>query len=120
MKKIVNRMVVLVVVAAITSAAALANTTKKEVTFANAVTINGSLVKRGTYEVRFDDETNRLTIVKRGKVIASAEAKLEKVEGTGNVTYVTISETNDPATPPVLVSISLKSGNQVNILNSGD
>lgn len=120
MKNILNRMVLLVVVAAITSAAALANTTRKEVTFAEAVTVNGTLVKQGTYEVRFDDETNQLTIVKDGKVIAGAEAQLKKVEDPGYGRYVTRSETNDPSKPPVLVNLSLKDGYQANIVNSGD
>lgn len=120
MKNTLNRMVVLVVVAAIKSAAALAHTTRKEVTFEKAVTVNGSLVKHGDYEVRFDDETNQLTIVKDGKVIASAEAQLEKVKEPGHGRYVTRSETNDPTKPPILVSISLKGGNQANIVNSDD
>ena len=120
MKNTLSRMVVLVVVAAITSAAALAQTIRKEVTFIKAVTVNGSLVKPGTYEVRFDDETDQLRIVKGGKVIASAEAQLEKADEPGYGRYVTRSATNDPGKPPVLVSISLKSGTRANIVNSGE
>lgn len=119
MKSIVNRMVVLLVVATITSAAALANTTKKEVAFARAVTVNGVLVKQGTYEVRFDNETNQLTISQGRKVIASAEAHVEKVEGKSLGQYVTRSETNDETKPPVLLSITLKGGNRATIVNSG-
>jgi hypothetical protein len=120
MKNIVNRMVVLFVVATITSAAALANTTRKEVTFAEAVTVNGTLVKQGTYEVRFDDETNQLTIIKGRKVIAQAEAQLEKVEGPKHTLYVTRAEINDATKPPALLSIALNGGNQATIVNSGD
>jgi len=120
MNSIVKRMVVLFVVATITSAAALANTTKKEVTFSEAVTVNGVLVKQGRYEVRFDDETNQLTIGNGRKVIASAEARLEKVEGTNHTEYVTRSETDDATKPPVLLSIGWKGGNRATIVNSGD
>ena len=120
MKNIVNRMVVLLVVATITSAAALANTTKKRVTFAEALTVNGSLLKQGTYEVIFDDETNQLTIVKEGKVMARAEAQLEKVDGIKHFMYLTRSESDDVTKPPALLSISLKGGNQATIVNSGD
>ncbi|MCM3872890.1 MAG: hypothetical protein ND895_19590 [Pyrinomonadaceae bacterium] len=118
MKNIVNRMVVLFVVATITSAAALANTTKKEVTFAEAVTVNGVVVKQGRYEVRFDDETNQLTIGQGRKVIASAEARLEKVEGTSHAEYVTRAET-DATKPAVLISIGWKGGNRATIVDSG-
>jgi hypothetical protein len=120
MKKIVNRMVVLFAVAAITSAAALADTSRKEVTFAESVTVNGTLVKRGTYEVRFDEQTNQLTIARGRKVIAIAEAKLEKMGGADHDRYVVIrSATNDAGEPPALLSISLKGGNQATIINSG-
>jgi hypothetical protein len=115
MKSIVNRMVVLFVIATITGAAALANTTKEEVTFAKAVTVNGVLVKEGAYEVRFDDKTNQLTIVKGRKVLASADARLEKVEGTSRGEYVT----DDTIKPPVLLSIGWKGGNRAIIVNSG-
>jgi hypothetical protein len=120
MKNMVNRMVVLFIVAIITSAAALANTTKKVVTFVEAVTVNGTLVKQGTYEVRFDDATNQLTILKGRKVIAQAEAQLGKVEGTKHFLYTTRPEINDATKPPALSSISLKGGNQATIISSGD
>jgi hypothetical protein len=120
MKNIVNRMVLLFVVATITSAAALANTSKKQVTFADAVTVNGVIVKQGTYEVRFDDQSNQLTIARGTKVIAQAAAQLEKREGPGHTEYVTRSETNDTSKPPVLLSISLKGGNQATLVNTGD
>ena len=120
MKQFVNRMVVVFAVAIITSAAALANTTKKEVTFGEAVTVNGVVVKQGSYEVRFDDETNQLTISRGRKVIASAEAHLEKVEGNSHGQYVTRAETNDATEPPVLISITLKGRNRATIVNSGD
>lgn len=122
MKNFVNRMVVLLVIATITSVAAMANTSKKQVTFAEAVTVNGVLVKKGTYEVRFDDQTNQLTIVKGGKVIAQAEAQLEKMERTGQAAYVTRSETDDPSKPPMLLTIALKGRNQATLVNvnSGD
>lgn len=117
MRKTVNRMVVLFVVATITSAAAWASTTRKSVTFADAVTVNGTLVKRGTYEVSFDEATSQLTIAQGRKVIATAEAKLEKVGGIGQDRYVVA--TSAAAKAPALISISLKGGNQATIINSG-
>jgi hypothetical protein len=41
-------------------------------------------VKKGTYEVKFDDETNQLSIVKNGKVVAQAMARLESREKKAN------------------------------------
>ena len=77
MKSIMNRMVVVLVVGALTSVVALAKVLKHRVTFDNDIKVNGTLVKKGTYDVKFDDETGQLSIAKNGKVVAQAMAKLE-------------------------------------------
>jgi hypothetical protein len=77
MKSIVNRIVVVLVVGALTSMIALAKVQKHKVTFENDVKVNGTLVKKGMYEVRFDDQTGQLSVIKNGKTIAQAMAKLE-------------------------------------------
>jgi hypothetical protein len=40
---------------------------KQKVTFENDIKVNGTLVKKGTYDVKFDDETGQLAIEKNGK-----------------------------------------------------
>lgn len=80
MKSIVNRIVVVVMIGALTCVAAFAKTQKHKITFENDTKVNGTLVKKGTYEVKFDDATNQLSIVKNGKVVAQAMAKLEARE----------------------------------------
>ena len=77
MKSIMNRMLVVLMVTALTSVVALAKVQKHKVTFEEDIKVNGTLVKRGTYEVKFDDETGQLSIAKNGKVVAQAMAKLE-------------------------------------------
>lgn len=77
MKSIMNRMLVVLMVTALTSVVALAKVHKHKVTFEEDIKVNGTLVKRGTYEVKFDDETGQLSIAKNGKVVAQAMAKLE-------------------------------------------
>ena len=77
MKSIVNRMVVVLMVAALTSVVALAKVHKQKVTFENDIKVNGTLVKKGTYELKFNDETGQLSITKNGKTVAEAMAKLE-------------------------------------------
>lgn len=56
------------------------------VTFGSDVTVKGTLVKAGTYDVKFDEETGDLSIMKNGKVLANATASLRerttKVRGT--------------------------------------
>ena len=77
MKSIVNRIVVVLVVGALTSMVALAKVHKHKVTFENDTKVSGTVVKKGTYDLKFDDATGQLSIVKNGKVVAQAMAKLE-------------------------------------------
>jgi len=77
MKSIVNRIVVVVMVGALLSVAAFAKTQKQRVTFENDIKVNGTLVKKGNYEVKFDEESGQLSIIKNGKTVAQTMAKLE-------------------------------------------
>jgi hypothetical protein len=77
MKSIVNRIVVVLMVAALTSVVALAKVQKQKVTFESDIKVNGTLVKKGTYDVKFNEETGQLSITKNGKTVAEATAKLE-------------------------------------------
>ena len=77
MKSIVNRIVVVVMVGALTSVAAFAKTHKHRVNFDSDIKVNGTVVKKGSYEVKFDDATGQLSIIKNGKTIAQTMARLE-------------------------------------------
>jgi uncharacterized protein YggE len=78
MKSIVNRMLVVMLVGALTSVVALAKVHKEKVTFENDIKVNGTLVKKGTYDVKFDDATGQLSVSKQGKVIAEAMTRTEQ------------------------------------------
>ena len=78
MKSIVNRMLVMLVVGALTCVVALAKVQKHRVTFENDMKVNGTVVKKGTYDVKFDDETGQLSIIKNGKTVAQAMTRLEQ------------------------------------------
>ena len=77
MKSIVNRMLVVLMVGALTSVVAFAKTQRHRVTFDNDMKVNGTLVKKGTYDIKFDDETGQLSIVKNGKIVAQAMTRVE-------------------------------------------
>ena len=78
MKSIVNRMLVVMMVGALTGVVALAKVHKEKVTFENDIKVNGTLVKKGTYDVKFDDESGQLSLTKHGKVVAEAMARTEQ------------------------------------------
>ncbi len=77
MKSIVSRMLVVLVIGALACVAAFAKVTKHQVTFDNDIKVNNTVIKKGTYDVKFDDQTNEFSIVKNGKVIATATTRLE-------------------------------------------
>ena len=47
------------------------------VTFTSDVMVNGTLVKAGEYQVRFNEQTGELAILKGGKVKAKTTAQLQ-------------------------------------------
>jgi hypothetical protein len=77
MKSIVTKMFAVLMVGALTGVVALAKVKRERVTFDTDIKVNGTLVKKGTYDVKFDDQTNQLSIIKNGKVVAEATTRLE-------------------------------------------
>ena len=118
MRSIVNRMVGFVLIGALTGVMALAKSTEREVTFTKSLTVNGTLVKKGTYKVEFNEETNELTIKKGKKVVATAQARLEKI--TDRHAFYTSSLESDPTNAPALVNVTLKDGNLATIVGGND
>jgi hypothetical protein len=64
-------------VSALTSVVGFAKVHKHKVTFDSDIKVNDTLVKKGTYEIKFDDESGQLSIIKNGKVVAEAAARVE-------------------------------------------
>lgn len=84
MKSIVSKMVAVVMVGALTSVVAFAKVQKEKVTFDSDIKVNGTVVKKGTYDLKFDDESGQLSITKNGKVVVQTMAKLEQREKKAN------------------------------------
>ena len=84
MKSIVSKMMAVLMVGALTGVVAFAKVQKQKVTFESDIKVNGTLVKKGTYDVKFDDESGQLSIEKNGKTVAQAMAKLEAREKKAN------------------------------------
>jgi hypothetical protein len=120
MRKFVNRLIIFGLIFGSMAAVALAKPIKKQVTFAEAVKVNGVLVKSGTYDVAFDEETGQLTIFKGKRTVAKAAAGLEKLNKNSRVVYALWSPDESNTEPKVLTSITLRDGNQAKLVNAGD
>ncbi len=58
------------------------------VTFASDVMVNGTLVKAGEYQIKFNEQTGELAILKRGKVQARTTAQLQSRSAKARETAV--------------------------------
>jgi hypothetical protein len=117
MKSILNRMLVILMVGALTSVAAFAKVQRQKVTFDSDIKVNGTLVKKGTYDVKFDDESGQLTVNKNGKVVAEAMARVEARSKKAN-DYQLRSTTSGDETQLVGITFS-GSDKDVLISNNG-
>jgi len=82
MKRFMKSFLVALIVGALASFSVLAGdkgkVEKKTITFPEDVMVNGTLVKAGDYDVKFDESSNELSVVKNGKVIAKTPVHLEQ------------------------------------------
>ncbi|HEY9402780.1 MAG TPA: hypothetical protein VIQ24_08800 [Pyrinomonadaceae bacterium] len=77
MKKNLQRVVFALALCALFNFSALAAGKSKMVTFDRDVIVGDTLVKKGSYKVTFDKQTNVLTIKNGKKIVARAAARLE-------------------------------------------
>jgi hypothetical protein len=110
-------MVVVLMVGALMSVAALAKVRKHTVTFDTDIKVNDTLVKKGTYQVRYDDETGQLSILQNGKVVAQAMTRLEDRAKKAN-DFVLRSQVNGDETQLTGITFDGSDKNVV-ISNSG-
>jgi len=68
MKRFMKMSLVALAIAALASISAIAGdkgkVEKKTVTFTEDIMVNGTLVKKGDYEIKFDDSTGELSVIK--------------------------------------------------------
>jgi len=103
MKLLIKSLLVACLLVTSVCTSAFANTTKSTITFATDTKVNDAIVKKGPYQVVFDDQSGELSIFKGAKLIAKTSARLEKRDRKARGTEVqTVLEGMDQK----LVSIS--------------
>lgn len=92
MRKMINLLVIVAVVCLFSTLTVFGKNKSEYVTLPQDVTINGTLVKKGEYKLKFDEKTGELLIMKGSKVVAKTSARLEKrEEKAGRTEFNTIT-----------------------------
>jgi hypothetical protein len=120
MKDLVNRVIILGLIFGSLLAVALAKPIRKQIKFTEPVKMNGVVVKPGTYDVAFDEETSELTISKGKRVIAKARAQLEKLNKDSHIVYALSSDNTNSTEPKILTLVGLRDRIHARLLNTAD
>jgi hypothetical protein len=80
MRKFVNRLMITLALCALMTASGFAKGKTERVKLPQDVVINGTLVKKGEYKLKFDEQTGELLFLKGKRVVARTSARLEKRE----------------------------------------
>lgn len=80
MKTALNRILLTLLACTLMSAIAFgaAKTKEKDVTLPQDVMINGTLLKQGTYKMKFDEQTGELLFIKNKATVAKSTARMEQ------------------------------------------
>ena len=88
MKSIMNSVLVLALLVTLPATAALGKARNSNIVLSSDTKVNGTLVKKGNYEVVYDDQSGELSIFKGSKLIAKTAARLEKRDQKARSTEV--------------------------------
>jgi hypothetical protein len=78
MKTIFNRIALVLLITSLASVSVFPKSKKATVNFPTNIKVNGTLVSKGVYDLRFDDKTGELSIMNGDKVIAKAMTTVSK------------------------------------------
>jgi hypothetical protein len=114
MKKMLSRMVLGLAMVTMTSVMALAENKAEKVNFFRDIVVNGTVVKKGTYQVTFNEQNGEIVIQSGKKEIAKTPARLENRSTRSENTEVKVTSKDDKS---VLRSITFAGDNQTIIVN---
>lgn len=123
MKDILNRVVVALLFIIVASAPSFAKVHKSKITLKADTKVGDVVVKKGTYDVRFDDQTNEVSLRKGGKVVATSSAQTEALPRKFPNDAHMVSSENDGARLTGIIfgdtsqTVILKPGTQATIKN---
>ncbi len=109
MKTLLNRIALALLVTALASVSVFPKSTTETVRFPTNIKVNGTLVKEGEYDLKFDDKTGELRIMKGSKVIARSATSVAKRDRKAQALEIKCEGTGDQAQ---LVSVAFTGSDQ--------
>ena len=116
MKKLIARTLSTLAIFSLTAAGALAGDQKDRIKLSEDISVSGSTVEAGSYDVAFDKESGELSIRKGGKVVAKAKASVEQSSPKARSTTYTIASENGAR---VLRSVAFAGGKRIVLAEGG-
>jgi len=116
MKKYFQRTLATLMVCAIAATTFAEKVRKEHVTLTSDVVVNGTLVKAGEYDIRFDEKAGELSILKNGKVKAKTSAHLQARDDKAKSTAL---KTRENGKMSELIAVTFGGSSQDVIVTSG-
>lgn len=116
MKKLTIRIALVLALCAASVSIASAKVKTRSLTFGTDFWVGNTLVKKGTYKIAFDDQTNEISILDKTTVVAKVPAQVKKREGNNRAWDVALVTVGDRTT---LVRLAFPEAGQTLVLNEG-
>ena len=100
---------------AVTVSLAEAKDRSKTINFLEDVKVNGTLVKKGEYDVKFDADTNEISILRNGNVVATAKVEVKPTEKKMQYNSAGFVDSQDGK---LLTSITFQGDRRILMVNS--
>jgi hypothetical protein len=114
MKNFVNKLLIAVLAVAMTGAMAFAKGKSEKVIFSRDMVVNGTVVKKGTYKVTFDDQAKEMKIWDGKTEIAKSQVRVETSSSKPSSTKLTFSE---QGSQNVLTSVTFAGSSESLVIN---
>jgi hypothetical protein len=116
MKKLTVRIALVLALCATSGSIASAKVKSRSLTFGTDFWVGNTLVKKGTYKIAFDDQTNEISILDKTTVVAKVPAQVKKREGSTRAWDVALVTVGDRMT---LVRLAFPEAGQTLVLDEG-
>lgn len=116
MKLLTNGVVIACLLLSLAAATAMGNTKRSEIVLAADTKVNDMIVKKGKYEVVYDDQANELSIYKGAKLVAKTAVRTEKRDQKARGTEV---QTAGEGMEQKLVSIAFGGSHENVVVGQG-